>query len=103
VVIVYSLELVSLREFRAIAAVRRTEFIWALTAFAGVLLLGTLKGILVAVVTSLVALARQALHPAIYEVVCKPGADVLRRPRSRTRESDAGGERGRWHSGRRGH
>ena len=38
IVIVYSLELVSLREFRAIAAVRRTEFIWALTAFAGVLL-----------------------------------------------------------------
>ena len=31
---------------------RRTEFYWALIAFAGVLLLGTLNGILVAVVAS---------------------------------------------------
>jgi high affinity sulfate transporter 1 len=79
IVIVYSAELLSLRDFRAIAAVRRTELIWALTAFAGVLLLGTLRGILVAVIISLLALAYQASNPAVYEVARKPGTSVFRR------------------------
>lgn len=79
VVIVYSAELLSLRDFRAIAAIRRTEFIWTLAAFAGVLLLGTLKGILVAVVVSLISLGYQASNPAVYEVVRKRGTEVFRR------------------------
>ncbi len=45
VVIVYSIGLIKPEEFREILRVRRTEFIWALTAFAGVMLMGTLKGI----------------------------------------------------------
>ena len=57
VVIVYSVGLIQLWEFRAILAVRRTEFIWAVAAFAGVMLLGTLKGILVSIIISLVSLA----------------------------------------------
>ena len=36
VVVVYSVGLIQLPEFRAILAVRRTEFIWAVSAFAGV-------------------------------------------------------------------
>ena len=44
VIIVYSIGLIKPMEFRAILEIRRTEFIWALTAFAGVVLLGTLKG-----------------------------------------------------------
>ena len=79
VVIVYSVELVSLRDFRAIAAIRSTEFVWTLTAFAGVLLLGTLKGILVAVITSLIALAAQVSNPAVYEVVRRRGTGAFRR------------------------
>jgi high affinity sulfate transporter 1 len=79
IVVVYSVELVSVRDFRAIGAIRRTELVWALTAFAGVLLLGTLKGILVAVITSLLALAYQASNPAVYEVVRKAGTNVFRR------------------------
>jgi SulP family sulfate permease len=79
IVLVYSVELVSPRDFRAIAAIRRAELLWALTAFAGVLLLGTLKGILVAVVVSLVSLAYQASNPAVYEVVRKAGTNVFRR------------------------
>lgn len=79
IVVVYSVELVSLRDFRAIAAVRRTELVWAVTAFAGVILLGTLRGILVAVITSIVALAYQASTPAVYEVARKPGTNVFRR------------------------
>jgi len=79
IVVVYSIELVSARDFRAIAAIRRTELVWALTAFAGVILLGTLRGILVAVITSIVALAYQASTPAVYEVARKPGTNVFRR------------------------
>jgi anti-anti-sigma factor len=79
IVLVYSVELVNVREFRAIAAVRRAELLWALTAFAGVLLLGTLRGILVAVVASLVSLAYQSSNPAVYEVARKPGTNVFRR------------------------
>jgi MFS superfamily sulfate permease-like transporter len=79
VVIVYSVELLSLREFRAIATVRRTEVLWTVAAFAGVLVLGTLKGILFAVIVSLISLGYQASNPAVYEVVHKRGSGIFRR------------------------
>jgi len=78
VVIVYSLGLIQPDEFRAIVRIRRMEFLWALAAFAGVVLLGTLKGILVAVILSLVALAYQAARPKVYVLGRKPGTDVFR-------------------------
>ena len=53
-VIVYSIGLIKPAEFRAILSVRRTEFIWAVVAFAGVVLVGTLKGILVGIIVSLI-------------------------------------------------
>ena len=40
IVIVYSIGLIKPAEFRAILRVRRTEFVWALAALAGVVLLG---------------------------------------------------------------
>ena len=66
-------------EFRTILSVRRTEFTWALAAFAGVVLLGTLKGIIVAVVVSLVSLAYQVANPPVYALGRKPGTNVFRR------------------------
>lgn len=78
VVIVYSIGLIKPAEFRAILLIRRTEFSWALTAFAGVVLLGTLKGILVAIVLSLVALAAQVADPPVYVLGRKPGTGVFR-------------------------
>ena len=78
VVIVYSMGLIQPAEFLAILKVRRTEFTWALTAFAGVVLLGTLKGILVAIVVSLVALAYQSAAPPVYALGRKPGTNVFR-------------------------
>jgi SulP family sulfate permease len=89
IVIVYSVELLSPHEFRAIIAIRRTEFLWALTAFAGVVLLGTLRGILVAVITSVLSLAYQAANPAVYEVVRKPGTNVFRRRSQEHPEDEA--------------
>lgn len=81
VVIVYSIGLVQPAEFRAIRRVRTKEFRWALVAMAGVILLGTLQGILVAIVVSLAALALQASDPALQVLVRKPGTNVFR-PRS---------------------
>jgi high affinity sulfate transporter 1 len=82
VVIVYSIELIKPAEFRAIQRVRRTELVWAATAFAGVVLLGTLKGILVAVVVSLLSLAQQAYSPPVYTLGRKRGTTVFRPPSS---------------------
>jgi MFS superfamily sulfate permease-like transporter len=66
VVVAHSIGLVQRKEFRAMRAVRTMDFRWALFAIAGVVLLGTLKGILVAAVVSLVALAYQAYSPTAY-------------------------------------
>ena len=41
-------------------------------------LLGTLKGILVAIIVSLVALSYQAAHPRVYALGRKPGTEVFR-------------------------
>ena len=87
VVIVYSIGLIQPAEFRDILRIRSMEFVWALVAFAGVVVLGTLKGILVAVVVSLVALAYQAAHPRLYVLGRKPGTDVFR-PESNTHPDD---------------
>jgi high affinity sulfate transporter 1 len=81
VVIVYSIGLIQPADFRGIVAIRRTEFIWALSALAGVMLLGTLKGILVAIVVSVVALAYQTADPPVRVLGRKPGTNVFR-PRS---------------------
>ena len=81
VVIVYSIGLIQPAEFRAIRNVRRTEFVWALAALAGVVLLGTLQGILVAIIVSLVALAHQVADPPVHVLARKRGTNVFR-PRS---------------------
>jgi high affinity sulfate transporter 1 len=81
IVIVYSVGLIRPEEFREILHVRRTEFIWALIAFAGVMLVGTLKGIIVAIIASVVGLAYQVANPPLYVLGRKPGTNVFR-PRS---------------------
>jgi sulfate permease, SulP family len=78
VVIIYSVGLIQLPEFQAILAVRRTEFIWAVAAFAGVVLLGTLEGILAAIILSLVSLAQQVTDPPVYRLGRKRGTNVFR-------------------------
>ena len=78
VVVAYSVGLIEPAEFYEIRRVRRTEFHWALIAFAGVVLLGTLQGIVVAVVVSLLSLAQQAYSPPVYPLARKPGTQVYR-------------------------
>ena len=78
VVLAYSVGLIKVGEFRAIRAVRTTEFQWAVIAFGGVLVLGTLRGIVVAVIASLLALVHQANNPPVYELRRKRGTHVFR-------------------------
>ena len=87
VVVAYSVDLIKPIEFRDIRAVRRIEFRWAVIAFVGVVLLGTLQGIVVAVIASLLALAQQAYHPTVHVVGRKRGTDVFR-PRSSEHPDD---------------
>jgi len=77
-VIVYSFGLIKAVEFRDILRIRRTEFSWAVVAFAGVVVLGTLKGIVVAIIVSLVTLAYQVADPPVYVLRRKPGTNVFR-------------------------
>jgi len=78
VVIVYSVGLIQPAEFRAIRGVRTMEFRWALIACLGVLVFGTLKGIVVAIIVSMIGLASQTAHPRVSVIGRKRGADVLR-------------------------
>jgi SulP family sulfate permease len=87
VVVATTLPLLSTSEFRAILRVRRTEFLWALAAGAGVVLFGTLQGILVAIAISVLTLVYQANHPLVYAVRRKPGTEVFR-PQSAEHSGD---------------
>jgi high affinity sulfate transporter 1 len=78
VVVVYSVGLISLGEFASIRRVRRMELSWAVVAFLGVLFFGTLRGIVVAIVVSVIALASQASRPAVHILARKPGSNVIR-------------------------
>jgi len=78
VVIVYSVGLIKPSEFRAIRQVRTMEFRWAVAAMLGVLLFGTLQGIVVAIIMSLIGLSSQAARPTVHVIGRKRGADVLR-------------------------
>ena len=78
VVIVYSVGLIQPAEFRAIRFIRSMEFRWALIACAGVLFFGTLKGIVVAIIASMIGLASQTAQPRVSVIGRKRGADVLR-------------------------
>ena len=78
VVVAYSFDLIKPAEFRDILAIRRVEFGWAVIAFMGVVVLGTLQGIVVAVIVSLLSLAQQAYYPPVRVLGRKRGTDVFR-------------------------
>jgi SulP family sulfate permease len=77
-VVVYSMGLIKPIEFHDILRIRRIEFSWAIVAFAGVVVVGTLKGIIVAIIVSLVTLAFQVADPPVYVLRRKPGTNVFR-------------------------
>jgi high affinity sulfate transporter 1 len=81
VVIAYSIGLVNPAEMAAIRRMRTMEFRWAVLACLGVMVLGTLKGIVVAIVLSMAGLIRLTYDPRVDEIRRKPGTSVFR-PRS---------------------
>ncbi len=78
VVIVYSVGLIQPKEFIAIYKVRVMEFRWAVVACLGVLVFGTLQGIVVAIIVSLLGLSSQTAHPRVSVIARKRNVDVLR-------------------------
>ena len=78
-VIVAAASMIKPGHFRAIARVRRDELAWALVTVVGVIVLGTLNGILVAVAISILTLFYQANHPPVYAVAYNREQDIFRR------------------------
>src|SRR5579862_390550 len=87
IVVFYSASLIRPGDFRAILRIRRTEFVWAVVALLGVTLLGTLKGLVLAILVSFLALGRQMASPPVYVLGRKPGSNVFR-PRSSEHPDD---------------
>ena len=78
VVIVAVAGLVDLEALRRIRAIRVRDFGLALVALAGVLVLGVLQGVLLAVVVSMLTLVYGANHPPIEVLGRKPGTSFWR-------------------------
>jgi high affinity sulfate transporter 1 len=78
IVIVYSVGLVDRAGFAAIRKIRTMEFTWAIAAFLGVLVFGTLQGIVVAIILSLIGLTSQASSPRVYVLGRRRGEEDLR-------------------------
>jgi MFS superfamily sulfate permease-like transporter len=78
IVVVVSVPMMNPAAFAAILRVRKTEFIWAIVTLVGVVLLGTLQGILVAVALSVMTIFYQANRPPVYALGRKRGTNVFR-------------------------
>jgi MFS superfamily sulfate permease-like transporter len=76
--------LINIGELRHVWRVSRYEFSVSMVAFAAVLLLGILKGVIVAVLVSMLLLVRRAAHPHVAFLGRIPGArgysDIERNP-----------------------
>jgi len=70
--------LIHFSEFQDMARIRRTELVWALLAFGGVMVLGILEGILFAVLISILTLIAQANRPPVYVLGRQLGTDEFR-------------------------
>jgi len=87
VVIAYSVGLLDTTQMMAIRRVRTMEFRWAVAACLGVMVLGTLQGILAAIVLSMAGLVARATNPRVDALGRKPGTNVYR-PRSAEHPED---------------
>jgi len=83
VVIAYSIGLLDFAGMAAIRKVRSIEFHWALVACIGAMTLGTLRGVVAAIVLSLASLIRLTNDPRVDEIRRIPGTHHFR-----PRESD---------------
>jgi MFS superfamily sulfate permease-like transporter len=87
VVVVPCAGMIKVPEFKAIWRTRFMEFSWVVASLAGVVILGTLRGILVAVLLSLLALAFHGSRRPVFVLGRKPGT-LFFRPRTREHPED---------------
>jgi MFS superfamily sulfate permease-like transporter len=87
VVIATAVGLLSPKELIKIRQIRQMEFWWGVAAALGVIFLGTLVGILVAVIISLAALVYETNRAPVYVLVRKPRTNIFR-PRSAEHPED---------------
>lgn len=78
-ILVVAISMIQPETFRAISKIRLDEFIWALVTFFGVIFVGTLDGILIAVIISILTLFYQANHPPVYAVAYNREKAIFRR------------------------
>ena len=78
-ILMAAVSMIKPESFRAILQVRRDEVTWALATLAGVIVIGTLEGVLIAVVISLLTLMYQANHPPVYALAYNREKDIFRR------------------------
>ncbi|MDG0818242.1 SulP family inorganic anion transporter [Bdellovibrio svalbardensis] len=78
IVIIFSVGLIEVKEFKEVRKIRNMEFRWALGACLGVLLFGTLKGIVIAIIMSLVGLSSQTANLRVSVLARKRGTNILR-------------------------
>ncbi|MCC6581415.1 MAG: SulP family inorganic anion transporter, partial [Phycisphaeraceae bacterium] len=78
-IVVVAYGMIKPAQFRAIGRLHRVELAWAFVTLAGVIALGTLNGILVAVAISILTLVYQANHPPVYAVAYNREKDIFRR------------------------
>lgn len=80
--------LINVRELRHVWRVSRFEFSVSMVAFAAVLMLGILRGVIVAVLVSMLLLIRRAAHPHVAVLGRVPGtrifSDIERHPDNET-------------------
>lgn len=79
VILMVALSMIKPDAFRGIWQVRRDEFMWSLATLAGVIVVGTLHGILIAVAISLLTLMYQANHPPVYALAYNRERGIFRR------------------------
>jgi MFS superfamily sulfate permease-like transporter len=78
-ILVAAVSMLKPETFYAIAQIRWDELMWALVTLAGVILIGTLEGILIAVAISILTLFYQANHPPVYAVAYNRELGIFRR------------------------
>jgi sulfate permease, SulP family len=76
--LVYAVSMIKPEKFRAIGRIRKDELMWAFVTMAGVIFIGTLEGILIAVAISLLTLFYQANHPPVYALAFNMEQHIFR-------------------------
>ncbi len=78
-IVVAAISMIKPETFYAIGHIRRDELMWSIATTVGVILVGTLDGILIAVGISLATLMYQSNHPPVYHLAYSATHDAFRR------------------------